>query len=446
MGTVVKVTAADTGGWKLFVRTNTGWDNVATENGTIQLSTTLYDYALNNTGFAGEDVFDGNFFDAEPVLETRKILTALRDDIFVGELKVEYNNLFFIGLRKVLEEQIFVDWLFKTSFINVTNSARALDQRKTYTTGTDEYVESYINEVKPYHTKIRDYKLGYTNTEVQDGLFSDFDLPVFYDAETATIRAVNPDTDTALIATYPYKLWNDNYKKTVSSVTVFNAGADYTLAPTVTITGGGGTGATAVAKISNGSVQSITVTSAGSGYTTTPSVILSGGQSGGSAPSTPSRAYANLTNAMVRDIDVTMKFDRVARSGTVLTWTASTSYAVADLIRYNNELYQVVTAYTSTTDFDDNTDNLTKLRGDESYITAAERTLGLYNPQTGMPGNELAQLMQGIDYGGVMVTGLAFTNDQGWDSSPWYDATWDTYGTTRVKTFLWRRIYCFLHI
>jgi hypothetical protein len=79
--------------------------------------------------------------------------------------------------------------------------------------------------------------------------------------------------------------------------------------------------------------------------------------------------------------------------------------------------------------------NLTKLRGDESYITAAERTLGLYNPATGMPGNELAQLMQGIDYGGVMVTGLAFSNDQGWDRSPWYDTSWDTYGTTRVKTF-----------
>ena len=433
--TVVKVTAADTGGWKLFVRTNTGWDNVATENGTIQLSTTLYDYALNNTGFAGDDVFDGNFFDAEPVLETRKILTALRDDIFVGDLKVEYNNLFFIGLRKVLEEQIYVDWLFKTSFINVTNNARALDQRKTYTVGSDDYVESYINEVKPYHTKIRDYKLGYTTTEIQDGLFSDFDLPVFYDAETATIRAVNPNTDTALIATYPYKLWNDNYKKTVSSITVFNAGADYTLAPTVTITGGGGTGATAEAKISNGSVQSITVTSAGTGYTTTPAVILSGGQSGGSAPSNPARAYADLTNAVVRDIDVTMKFDRVARSGTVLTWTASTSYAVADLIRHNNELYRVITAHTATADFDDSTNNLTKLRGDESYITAAERTLGLYNPQTGMPGNELAQLMQGIDYGGVMVTGLAFTNDQGWDRSPWYDAAWDTYGTSRVKTF-----------
>jgi hypothetical protein len=34
-----------------------------------------------------------------------------------------------------------------------------------------------------------------------------------------------------------------------------------------------------------------------------------------------------------------------------------------------------------------------------------------------------------------MVTGLAFNNDQGWDRSPWFDQSWDAYGTTRVKTF-----------
>ena len=435
IGTVVKVTVADTGGWKLFVKTGEGWDNVATENGTLQINTTLYDYTINDTGFNGDDVFDGNFYDIEPRVETRRILTALRDDIFIGELKIEYNNLFFIGLRKVLEEQLYVDWLFKTSFINVTNSARALDQRKTYTIGSDDYVESYINEVKPYHTKIRDYRLGYTATETQDGLYTDFDLPVFYDADTATIRAVDPATDTTLIETYPYRFWKDNYKKTIGSITLFNAGSGYTQVPTVTITGGGGTGATAVANISNGSVQSITVTNAGSGYTSTPTVIITGGEPGGSTPSNQAKAYANLVNAMVRDIDITVKFDRVARTGTVLEWTASTSYAVADLVRYDNELYRVNTAFTSTADFDAGVDNLTKLRGDESYITAAERTLGLYNPSTGMAGNELAQLMSGIDYGGVMVTGLAFSNDQGWDRSPWIDSVWDTYGSTRVKTF-----------
>ena len=41
IGKHVKVTTADTGGWKLFMKTATGWDNVGTENGTIKLSTKL---------------------------------------------------------------------------------------------------------------------------------------------------------------------------------------------------------------------------------------------------------------------------------------------------------------------------------------------------------------------------------------------------------------------
>ena len=121
IGKHVKVTSADTGGWKLFMKTSTSWENVATENGTIRLSTKLYDYTQDDTGFAGEDNFDDNFFDQEPTLETRKILTALRDDLFINELAVEYNTLFFTGLRKVLSEQTYVDWMFKTSFINVKN-------------------------------------------------------------------------------------------------------------------------------------------------------------------------------------------------------------------------------------------------------------------------------------------------------------------------------------
>ena len=129
------------------------------------------------------DNFDDNFFDQEPAIETRKILTALRDDLFINEFAVEYNTLFFIGLRRVLSEQTYVDWMFKTSFINARNSVRTLDQRKTYTTGTDAWIESYINEVKPFHTKLREYKLGYTGTDTEDGINTDFDNPPFYDAD-----------------------------------------------------------------------------------------------------------------------------------------------------------------------------------------------------------------------------------------------------------------------
>ena len=72
--------------------------------------------------------------------------------------------------------------------------------------------------------------------------------------------------------------------------------------------------------------------------------------------------------------------------------------------------------------------NLRKLRGDESYITAAERIKGMYAPNSGMPGLELSQLMDGIDYGGVQVTGLDFNREQGFDNPFWYEDTWDGYG------------------
>jgi hypothetical protein len=515
----VKVLRADTGGWKIFQKTTNGFKNVGTQNGTIQLSKALYDYSINNTGFDGQDTFDNNFFDQEPTLEIRKILTALRDDIFVGDLKAEYNNIFFIGLRKVLEEQLYVDWLSKTSFINVTNSLRPLDQRKTYKIGTDDYVESYINEVKPYHTKIREYKLGYTGTDTEDGINTDFDLPAFYDG--SEIRNVDVNTDVAVMATYPYRFWRDNYKKYIDTITVTHGGSGYITAPTVTLVGGttgtlgpfavlgrsnigttsgqsgyfyplytakldadladtqeGGSGnsdlftfdeyagiefympaavqniaitdrpidytiysssdatqATARAIINSGSVVRIQVLTHGSNYTATPTVIITGGGVGGNTPADAARGYANLRNDLVRDIQTTIKFDRVQSTASVQEWAANTAYAYNELIRYENELYKVTASFISTEEFKDGLTKLQRLRGDETYITAAERTLGLYTPASGMPGNELSQVMTGVDYGGVMVTGLAFSNEQGWDRSPWYSSTWDNYGIGKVKTF-----------
>ena len=94
--------------------------------------------------------------------------------------------------KKVLEEQSYVDWAFKTSFLNVRNNFRELTETKTYTTGADTYVEEYIKEVKPFHTKLREYKVGYRKLEVDDGLFTDFDNPPFYDSTTGKIRNLDP--------------------------------------------------------------------------------------------------------------------------------------------------------------------------------------------------------------------------------------------------------------
>jgi hypothetical protein len=78
----------------------------------------------------------------------------------------------------------------------------------------------------------------------------------------------------------------------VSGFLINDAGAGYSSAPTVTLSGGGGTGATARAVIAGGSIAEIAVTNPGSGYTSPPTITLSStGQS--SIPGTDAGAIMN---------------------------------------------------------------------------------------------------------------------------------------------------------
>jgi len=68
----------------------------------------------------------------------------------------------------------------------------------------------------------------------------------------------------------------------VSSITITNPGIGYTATPTVTITGGGGTGALATATVVGNELSAIAVTNGGSGYTS-PTVTFTGGTGSGAA-------------------------------------------------------------------------------------------------------------------------------------------------------------------
>ena len=63
----------------------------------------------------------------------------------------------------------------------------------------------------------------------------------------------------------------------VTGITVVQGGSGFTTAPSVTITGGGGTDAEATATIAGGIVTGITVTNGGTGYTTAPTVKIGSG-------------------------------------------------------------------------------------------------------------------------------------------------------------------------
>lgn len=68
----------------------------------------------------------------------------------------------------------------------------------------------------------------------------------------------------------------------VTSIDVTTAGAGYTSAPSVTASGGGGSGLTMTSSIdANGGVTGITITNAGTGYTSAPTIAIQAPPAGG---------------------------------------------------------------------------------------------------------------------------------------------------------------------
>lgn len=76
----------------------------------------------------------------------------------------------------------------------------------------------------------------------------------------------------------------------LTKIEITNGGSGYTSAPSVTFTGGGGSGATATAVIQNGRVVQIVITDPGKAYTSAPTVGFTPAPTGG----TPATAVATV--------------------------------------------------------------------------------------------------------------------------------------------------------
>lgn len=80
-----------------------------------------------------------------------------------------------------------------------------------------------------------------------------------------------------LIGTYPVNAAAD----AVGTLRLTAGGSGYTSAPTVTLEGGGGTGATATATVTDGAIGTLTLNAGGSGYTSAPTISFVGGGGAG---------------------------------------------------------------------------------------------------------------------------------------------------------------------
>ena len=458
IGDIVKISSVGSGGWILLEKIinvdtpdyTTGYKTIGRQNGTIKFLDKIYTEDGGKT-------------------EIRKILQTIKNDLFIGSLANEYNQLFFASLRYVFSEQNYVDWAFKTSFVKAKHNVGQLIQKTTFQNDNLPSYEAYTNEVKPYKTKIREYLSAYEKLDNTQSVVTDFELSPFYNVATGEILSpqvqINEGVLTGInfnVNEYPQKHWIDNFTFSIDNIIVQNGGSGYTTPPTVIITGGGGQDATAQAYIGSGAVTSIVVTNGGSGYTSTPTINIVGTQTqDGILPS----VTVVLSNKKVRTLSVKQKFDRITPNFELLSLPETETFTSTgtelklvlkypmDLTRTNIRVFfNNVEALSSEFTYN----NQSILSTDKSHTTqvgyillesskiagtvvrveynkgyellnAADRINLLYNPETGQYGKDLGQLMDGVDYGGVEVRSFEFGQESGFDSQPWYTAAWDTY-------------------
>jgi hypothetical protein len=373
-GNIVRIENSTGNGFEIYQFTSpTELELLAVENGSLKLSDEVWDSVQNDIGFDNQG-FEGAPFDRDRAHELRNILVGLKEDIFVDDLIENYNGLLFTAVHYILSEQQNVDWIFKTSFVNVLHKIKELGQFPNYIKDNHTYYEDYINEVKPYRTKLREYRIGYTGLDLAPTAVSDFDLPGYYDFDLKRFRSPSgeyPTKDGVLYTQPEYVDWAKNFTCGIDSVNIADGGQAYSDAPQVKIVanGDGGTGATAEAIILEGKVTSINVTNPGVGYRNTPYVIINGNGTG-------ARGYAILSNNKIRAVKTVLKFDRVSFNTAVREWIPGGAYNVGDLVSYQGKGYRAKTAYTGTVF---NIGKFTLLSG-EDYTSANDRLAATYSP------------------------------------------------------------------
>ena len=104
----------------------------------------------------------------ETDMAIRYFLILVGEEVFVdnsiGENKKYKPELFFTMTKYAAFEQKNVDWFFKTTYLDIVQeNKQLLSQPKFYNADElDGYLE-YIQEVKPYQTKIREFSTRYDN-------------------------------------------------------------------------------------------------------------------------------------------------------------------------------------------------------------------------------------------------------------------------------------------
>ena len=213
IGTVVEVLNNGANLWEWWQWDGTEWNQVALQNGTIQLLSSLYDGSGPNINDFSQGGFDsGVGFDINPSIEFSNIINGVRFAIFgtsTSSDTIELNQIFFAMINYVLSEQSFVDWIFKTSHIVLEGFNNPIYMGELYQSDNIEDLLSYINEIKPYRAKIRQFISSRSTTDNITVQTTDFDLPV---TDGLALNVADEFDANIIATTSSLQAWYNNYQ------------------------------------------------------------------------------------------------------------------------------------------------------------------------------------------------------------------------------------------
>lgn len=214
-GTIARVETNGAGLSETYVYQNGIWNRIGLTNGTVQISDAIWNYRDYNIGFGGS-FFDTDPFDSYPSEETRNIVRALNEELpsSLYPFRNEGLILLFNYIQsESIEDQNYLSWLTKTSLIDVAHTIRELLPLEVFKSDNQQFLEGYINEVKPYHVVIKEFLLKYTGSEIYEGDITDFDVPATYSNQLDQFIApqlvyANPSADNEFLPSN--SIWNSN--------------------------------------------------------------------------------------------------------------------------------------------------------------------------------------------------------------------------------------------
>ena len=227
-GTLVQIDEQEPGDprWSWDVYTSTTKYQVAKARSTMQLSSAFYDndrvefgskqvasiLASNVTPERIQELADViNYRDGSSEIEF--VLNAMKT-ILLDNL--QKNRLFFSMVKSAFKQTQVIDWAFKTSFLYLGGYSETLRQSPVAFKDQIDNVISYLEDVKPYHVKIREYvrRLSY-GPDVANLAMTDFDKPIYPDGSRNRVLDIkNPSDDAIMSVNRPWKDWYDARLKT----------------------------------------------------------------------------------------------------------------------------------------------------------------------------------------------------------------------------------------